>query len=99
MSRQLEAKREERQRREDQALLLAVDSDLVAGVERSGAVFYGLALSYDGAGWLAVVKGELAGKRQVAFVGGASLASVLIKVGVAGAEDKLVWREDRYSKG
>lgn len=97
MSRQLEAMREERQRKEDNAVLLALDGGLVEAVGHSGAHLVGIALSYRGDGWLAVVKGELAGRRQVAFVGGGSLAKTLIKITNAGNGDKLQWRDDKYS--
>lgn len=96
MSRQLEAHMEERGRRRATAILAAVEYDLAAAVRHAGAVFYGFAARCEPGECLLVIKGDLAGKRQVAFVGAEDLGGALIKAVRLGKTDKLNWKVDRY---
>lgn len=72
---------------------------MVAAVERAGAILVGVAINWRGDGWLGIVKVELSGRRQIAFVGAPGLAELFVKITREAGRDKLKWRDDRYAKG
>lgn len=96
MSRQLEQFEEEKAAKRKEAILMSVEGGLEHAVGRSGAEFTGLTAKITPVDCLLVVKGILAGKSQVAFVGSDSLGSALVKAVRLAYADKLVWRVDRY---
>lgn len=99
MSRQLEQVREEKQKKLDAAVLLSLEGGLVEAVGRAGGDLVGIAIHWRGDGWLAIVKVELAGRRQIAFVGAETLAKLFVKITREANRDKLSWRDDKYAKG
>lgn len=96
MSRQLEEHLEESRAKRNTAIIEAVEFGLSAAVEHTGAVYYGFAARDSPGECLLVIKGELHGKRQVAFVGAEDLGGALIKAVRLGRKDKLSWRPDKY---
>jgi hypothetical protein len=96
MSRQLEQHQEDKNNRRRKAIVNAVEFELLAAIRHSGAEPIGLAINFRAGDCLIVVKGMLAGRRQVAFVGAQDCGGALIKVGRLARADKLVWKEDRY---
>lgn len=98
MSRQLEQHLEEGRARRDKAIIEAVEFGLADAVARSGAEYYGFAARCTASDCLLVIKGNLAGRRQVAFVGASDLGGALIKAVRLGKSDKLSWRPDKYGK-
>lgn len=96
MTRQLEQVREDRQKKSDMAVLLAIDGGLTADVGRSGAVLSGFSVRLDGGDCLLTLRAELAGRRQISFVGAETLTAALIKVCREARRDRLVWRADKY---
>lgn len=96
MSRQLEQADEERYAIRRAAIMQAVEGGLESAITHSGAVFIGFTVKITPVECLLVLKGNLAGRRQVAFVGSDNLGSALIKASKLGYMDKLLWRQDRY---
>jgi hypothetical protein len=96
MSRQLEQAAEDRTSRRRKEILIAVEFGLVEAIERSGAVMTGFAFKNRGSDCILVLKGHLAGKHQVAFVGSDDLGGCLIKAVRLGNGDQLRWRDDKY---
>lgn len=96
MTRQLEQIQEERTKKRNRAIVTAVEYGLRAAVEHAGAEYFGFA-ARDGEGeCLLVIKGQLGGRRQVAFVGAEDLGGALIKAMNLGRVDKLRWKDDAY---
>ena len=96
MTRQLEVVYEERRARRNKEIIAAVEFDLKAAVEHAGAEYLGFAFRDNAGGGLMTIKGVIAGRRQVAFVGSEDLGSTLIKAVREARGDKLRWREDKY---
>lgn len=96
MSRQLEQEVENRSHKRHLAIVSAVEYGLTKGVERAGGQLTGLAVKYNGSDCLVVVKAILAGRSQVAFVGGEDLGTCLVKAAREAGTDKLKWRDDKY---
>lgn len=96
MSRQLEAQREIQQSKRDRALVQAIEYELVDAVASAGAILDGFSVRLGGNDVLVTLRGELAGRRQVCFVGGESLSDSLRKVVREAKQDKLVWRADKF---
>lgn len=96
MSRQLEQVREEKQRRRDNAILLALDGGLVESVSSAGGVLSGFSVSLRGGDCLITIKALLAGRPQIAFVGAEDLTSCVLKVVREAKSDRLRWRDDQY---
>jgi hypothetical protein len=96
MTRQLEAKAEERQARRDKAVLSAVCGGLHDAVGYAGGELVGLSVRIGFRDCLIVLKAEFPAGPQVAFVGSESLDGALIK-GVREARGgTLSWRPDQY---
>lgn len=96
MSRQLEQVREDRQKAQDKAVLIAVEYGLEDAVRTSKREFYGFAAQYRGDGWLLTLKAGLGEDREIAFVGGETLGGALIKAVSLAGRDGLKWRKDVY---
>ena len=98
MSRQLEQVSEDRDRARMVRVMAACDGALMAAVEHSGGVLLGMSVKFEPYEALITLRAEFPGGRMVAFVGGDSLASCLLKVVREGRRDGLKWRPDRYAK-
>ena len=98
MSRQLEQKSEDRGRAKMVRLKAACDGALTGAVEHSGGILLGMSVKFDPYEVLVTLRAEFPGGRMVAFVGGDSLSSCLLKVVREGRRDGLKWRPDRYAK-
>ena len=96
MSRQLEEMSERRSVRRHLAIVKAVEFELERSVGAAGGDLQGFAFKNRGSDCLLILKVILAGKAQVAFVGGEDLGSCLIKAVREAKGDKLKWREDKY---
>lgn len=97
MTRQLEQEYEVRQARRSKLIVEAVEYALEGAINHSGAEFYGFAAKFTPGECLLVIKGDLAGRRQVAFVGSEDFGSAMLKAVRLGKGDKLKWRDDKYS--
>jgi len=97
MSRQLEQHLEQRQARRAQGIVLAVECGLEDAVARGGAELTGFSVRYRPGECMLVLRGLLAGRAQVAFVGSEDLAGCLIKAVREAQGDRLRWREDQYA--
>lgn len=98
MTRQLEQGSEDRDRAKMVRLMAACDGALMAAVEHSGGILLGMSVKFEAYESLVTLRAEFPGGRMVAFVGGDSLASCLLKVVREGRRDGLKWRHDRYAK-
>ena len=96
MSRQLEQVVEERTARRQRSLVKAVEFELAEVVSRSGGELVGFSVKLVPGSCLLVLRVILAGRLQVAFVGGEDFGSCLLKAVQEGRGDKLKWREDKY---
>lgn len=96
MTRQLEAVAERRQAKRYALIVAAIEFDIEDSLSQSGAEVTGLAIKWRGSDCLVIVKAILAGRQQVAFIGGEDLGSALIKLVREAQADKLRWRADRY---
>ena len=99
MTRQLEQESEERNRGRMVRLQAACDGALTGAVEHSGGILLGMSVKFEPYDVLVTLRAEFPGGRMVAFVGGDSLSSCLLKVVREGRRDGLKWRQDRYAKG
>lgn len=98
MSRQLDQKQEDRARARMVRLSAACDGALMGAVEHSGGILLGMSVKFETYDTLLTLRAEFPGGRMVAFVGGDSLGSALLKVVREGRRDGLKWRQDRYAK-
>lgn len=97
MTRQLEAKREQRQAKKDRALLIALEGGLEDDVARAGGVLTGFSARLAGVDCLLTVRATLAGKPQICFIGAESLVEAILKLGREARGDKLKWRVDKFA--
>lgn len=96
MTRQLEARREERQAKLDREVLIAVEYGLEEGISQAGAVLRGISVRWGGLSCLLTVRADFEEKPHVCFVGGEDLGRCMVKVMREGPQGKLVWRPDKY---
>jgi hypothetical protein len=96
MSRQLEQGLEEKRRKRNKAIVAAVEYSLIEAVARSGAILEGFSVKLGPMGTLLTLRVQLAGRRQVAFVGGEDLGSCLIKAARLAGLDKLDYRASKF---
>lgn len=99
MTRQLEQVIEEKNAKRAERIVRAVEYELVGAVQRAGAEFLGFTAVIKPAEVLLVLKVNLAGRRQVAFVGSEDLGGALIKAVRLASADQLVWKEDKFANG
>jgi hypothetical protein len=99
MSRQLEAKEEERRRRERDATLYAVYGGLEDAVGRAGGVLRGFSVKLAEGDCLLTLRVEMPGGVFVAFVGHEDLSAALRKAVDQANRDELRLKEDRYGRG
>ncbi len=98
MTRQADVVQEERTKRMHLALVKALEYELVGAIAHSGGVLTGFSVKIDDFDTLMTLRAVVAGRPQIAFVGGDTLTSVILKVVREAYADKLRWREDQYSK-
>lgn len=98
MTRQLDQWREDSQHKKDVEVLRLLEYGLLEDVARSGAVLQGFSVRLNGVEALVTLRGDMAGRPQVCFVGAGDLPQALRKVGRLARSDKLKWREDKYGK-
>lgn len=96
MSRQGDVVAEGRTRKMHVAIVKALEFDLVGSVAHSGGVLTGFSVKIDEWETLVTLRAVVAGRPQIAFVGGESLAYTIVKCVREAHADRLQWREDRY---
>lgn len=94
MSRQLEAKVEQRQQKRDQAVIRALEFELVGSIESLGLEFLGFAIKYDAWECLMTLKVRAGGEKRVCFVGADSLTACVLKAVGMAQSDRLRWKVD-----
>jgi hypothetical protein len=98
MSRQLDIKREQRETAKRDALVRALDYSLQGNLESQGIELVGWAVKYDAFNCLMTIKADIAGSRQIAFVGSDNIINCILKADGAARRNDLSWREDKYHK-
>lgn len=96
MPRTLEQVSEERETKRRDALVAALEYRLPGSLETQGVTLLGFAVKFDAYECLLTLKADIGGRREVAFVGGASVIDCILRAVNAAANDRLRWREDRY---
>lgn len=89
---------ETRQARMDKRVGEAVGYRFEGQLSHAGAVLTGLSFKMDGMDCLMTIKAVLAGRDQVAFVGGPDWAVCIVHGTELASRDGLKWREDKFSK-
>jgi hypothetical protein len=97
MSRQLDKESEDRQLRRERKLGILVDGGLLRSLEWAGVVPSSFTVRLNGYDTLLVLKGELAGKPVVCFVGASDFAGCLLKCDDLARRDALKWRPDKFA--
>lgn len=98
MTRHLDAQVEERQAKQDLALLKAVHFELQGTVAHNGYELLGFSVRLDEWETLITLRAMGEGERLVAFVGAETLAMAFTKAVREGKRDKLVWRVDKWHR-
>lgn len=98
MANKLEEKRQQHQEQIGREVLAAVEFELVGACAHAGAELTGLTVKFNEGDCLMVLKGILAGRPQVSFVGAPDLANCFRKAVSEAYRDNLKWREDEYAK-
>ena len=96
MSRQLEQAQEDRRDKRNKLILAAVEFALVDAIQRSGGELQGFSVKHSPSETLLTLRVNLAGRSQIAFVGGEDLGSCLIKAVRLGNSDKLNYRASKF---
>jgi hypothetical protein len=99
MSRQLDAKLEEQQRRRNDNLLLALNGGLEEAVSRAGGTLTGINVKMGEGDVLLILKAVFPAGAQVGFVGGETLPDVILKAVREAGRDQVKWRTDRWAGG
>lgn len=99
MTRQLEARREQKQERHDKAIIVAVEYGLFEAVGHAGGVLTGFAVRLGDEDCLMTLRAVVAGSAQIAFIGSDSLGNCLVKAVREAEADRLSWRADKYADG
>lgn len=96
MSRQLEAKLEQKRKRYQDDVLLSVQGGLEDAVNRAGGELTGVAIRTSDVECLATIKAKFPGGPMIAFVGGDDIGACLRKGMREGRTDSLRWRADKW---
>lgn len=99
MSRQGDAKAEQRESAKQHTLVKALSFGIVDELEFSGIELLGFSFKYDAFNCLMTVKADIAGERQVAFVGSDTLINCILKTYSEARNGGLRWRADQYHDG
>ena len=95
---ELQVKRQEIQKKFDDALVAAVEFELVGSVANAGGELLGLSVRFSDVDCLLTLKALLPAGQMVAFVGGATLADCFRRAVNEAYQDKLRWKEDQWGK-
>jgi hypothetical protein len=76
----------------------ALDGGLAAGVERAGGELLGYSFKVGEYDTLLTLRAVFPAGRMIAFVGGDTALSALVKAVSEAKADSLRWREDRFAK-
>jgi len=98
MTRQLEQAQEDKQQKFAKAQLSALNGGMAAAVARAGGELGGFSARMDDYEVLLTIRAEFPAGRMIAFVGGDTLGSALVKVIREASQDRLKWREDKWGK-
>jgi len=98
MTRHLDADREDKQARQDAAVVAAVNFGIVNAVQLNGRELLGFSVRLEEWETLITLRAAEGGERLVAFVGAETLPGALLKVVREGKRDKLVWRADEWAR-
>lgn len=98
MTRQLEQGMEDARSKRERAIVRAVENGLEDSIGFAGGVLLGFSVRTNPEDVLMTLRVELAGRKQIAFVGGSDLGSTLIKACREARQDKLKWRDDKFAK-
>lgn len=98
MSRQLEQVQEERTARRNKEIVKAVEYDLVGSIGHAGGELTGFSVRIGATDTLLTLRAIVAGRPQIAFVGGSDTGSCLIKACSLGRQDRLQWKADRFAR-
>jgi hypothetical protein len=96
VSRQLQQKQEEALARRNKQILLSIEGGLSDALARAGAVLLGFSVKHGDLDCLITLRVELAGRRQIAYVGSSTLGDCLVKAMREARSDKLRWKDDRF---
>jgi hypothetical protein len=97
MTRQGDAKQEDRQTKLVKDGGQALNGAFERALRESGADLTGLNLRFNGLEWLATIKAEVDGVPSVAFVGSGTLLLVIVKATREASGRKLRWRKDKWA--
>lgn len=96
MSRQLDAKIEQRETVRRDELVKGLEFGIVGALEAQGMQLLGLSITYDLFSCRCVVKAEAENRRLVAFVSSDTLMNVLLQVFRMANNYALKWGTDKY---
>lgn len=97
MSRQLDIKTEERETKRRDLLVKVLDYALAGSLETQGIELLGFAFKYDAFNCLMTIRAEIAGVRQICFVGSDSIINCFLKAHSEARNGGLRWRADKYA--
>jgi len=98
MSRQLDAKQEQRAAKRRLALERALDYGIPGAIEMSGGTLLGFTVRYDSFDCLIVLKAAFGKDARVCFVGSDTLTNCILKCERDASHDRLKWVQDKYAK-
>lgn len=98
MTRHLDAAMEERDARRHEAIIRAVEFDLLRSVEVNGTSLQGFSVRLNDWECLITLRATRGGVREVCFVGAQDLGGCLIKCVREAKREKLHWKQDRFAE-
>lgn len=98
MSRQLEQAGEDRTRRRYDAIVRAVEYDLLKAIEVNGTTLRGFSVRLGDWECLITLRATRNGSAEVCFVGAEDFGGCMIKCVREAKRDKLNWKADRFAK-
>ena len=97
MSRQHDAEHEAKQARRWQKVGRLADYGLSEALGRAGATLLGFSAKMDDGDCLLTLRVEMAGRRQIAFVGSETLGGAMIKASKEAGQDALTFKDDKWA--
>lgn len=98
MSRMLDIKLEEKQKRVNDEILAAVEFELIGSVAVLGGALGGFSIKISEVDCLMTLRAKFEGEPMVCFVGAPDVGSCFRRAVVDGHANRLNWREDRYAR-
>lgn len=98
MTRQLEQEVEQKETEKRNLLVKVLDYGLPGALEAQGIELLGIAIKYDAFNCLMTIKADIAGERQVCFVGSDTIINCFLKSYQDARRGDLTWRADQYHK-